>query len=205
MYINKLNLQSDQNIIDQYIKDNGFATIVSHSASKLMATHIPLMLQYIDNKPFLFGHIAKPNEQSSSIISEDQVLAIFMNHHAYISSSWYDHVNVPTWNYTSIHVYGQLRTLTQEEVIASMSALTDKYEKGRENSFHLSKLSDKEIAMQLRGITSFKIEVSNIQASWKMSQNRDDKNYETIISKLKASTSEMDHLIAGEMENMKSR
>jgi transcriptional regulator len=41
--------------------------------------------------------------------------------------------------------------------------------------------------MQSRGIVAFEIEITEIQATKKMSQNRDDKNYQNIITELKKS------------------
>jgi transcriptional regulator len=43
----------------------------------------------------------------------DEVLA-FSGPHSYISSSWYDHENVPTWNYIAVHVYGKIKLLKRQ-------------------------------------------------------------------------------------------
>ncbi len=202
MFIAKINLQQDNSIIDAYIKDNGFATLVSNNHG-LMATHLPLTYKKGDGESFLYGHLARPNGQSISVTNKHNVLAIFMNHHSYISSSWYDHVNVPTWNYMAVHIYGIIEPLNREETIASLDELVKKYETGRSHAFDISQMSDKEFEANLRGITPFKITIKEVQASWKMSQNRDDKNHEAIVEKLMNSGNEMDVFIAKEMQRVR--
>ncbi|SEF39789.1 Putative FMN-binding domain-containing protein [Algoriphagus boritolerans DSM 17298 = JCM 18970] len=45
----------------------------------------------------------------------EEVLVNFQGPYAYISSSWYNHENVPTWNYLAVHVYGKIRIIEGEE------------------------------------------------------------------------------------------
>ena len=52
-----------------------------------------------------------------------------------------------------------------------------------ENPVRIENLSEKTM-MQSRGVVAFEIEITEIQATCKMSQNRDAKNYNTIISEL---------------------
>ena len=32
---------------------------------------------------------------------------MFQGPHSYISSSWYENEEVPTWNYQAVHIYGK--------------------------------------------------------------------------------------------------
>ena len=43
-------------------------------------------------------------------------MIIFPGPHAYVSSSWYDHENVPTWNYIAVHVYGKIKIIEGEQL-----------------------------------------------------------------------------------------
>lgn len=52
------------------------------------------------------GHMARANPQWRSFDPEREVLAICAGPHTYISPRWYSHVNVPSWNYQSVHAYG---------------------------------------------------------------------------------------------------
>jgi transcriptional regulator len=203
MYINKNFIQLDAESITEYIKENGFATIISTDENDIFATHIPLMLGGIDDDRYLHGHIAAPNEQSSSIKNGAKVLAIFIEKHTYISSSWYNHVNVPTWNYIAVHITGRFEILDDAQALASLNAMVDKYEAHSQKPFHISQMSDKEIKSNLRGITPFKIKIDKIEASWKLSQNRDDINYFEIIKKLRDRGDLLSINIADEMEKLR--
>ncbi len=54
--------------------------------------------------------------------------------------------------------------------------------------------------MQSSGIVAFEIEITQIQATRKMSQNRDGKNYQNIISELEKANTNDSIAIANEMK-----
>jgi transcriptional regulator len=154
---------------------------------KLFAVHVPLYLtKNQDEKMVLEGHIAKENPLWRSFENNPEVLAIFSGSHTYISSSWYDHENVPTWNYTAVHVYGTIKIVDETAAIAALTRLVDKYEQNSKYPVQVEKFLKKTM-MQIRGIVAFEIEVNEIQAVKKLSQNRDDKNHQNIITELEAS------------------
>jgi transcriptional regulator len=126
-------------------------------------------------------------------------LAFFSGPHSYISSSWYNHENVPNWNYIAVHVYGKNKIIEGEAVIASLKKLVDKYEGKSENPIRVEDLSQKTM-MQTRGIVAFEIEITEIQATKKLSQNRDDFNYKNIISELEKTGENQSVTIANEMK-----
>jgi transcriptional regulator len=201
MYVAKLNVQEDMKAIEKYISENSFAALISGQFPNLNATHVPLILGKENENLVLYGHIAKPNMQSKDIESGSDVLAIFMDRHTYISSSWYDHVNVPTWNYMAVHLYGIFKVLSEKETVQALHDLVNKYEEGNPKPFHIDQMGEDKFKRELRGITSFKIEVNRVEANWKLSQNRDDKNHEAIIQKLRERGDEMSLKIALEMDN----
>jgi len=184
MYIPNLYKNENQEEIQNFIKENGFAILINQTNGKLWATHIPLILDKNNSgTDCLIGHISKENPQAKSFNSNDEVLCVFSGSNAYISSSWYDHENVPTWNYLAVHVYGKISILNQEETIKSLKKLVDKYESNSKNPIKIETLSSKTM-LQTSGIVAFEIEIVSIEAVKKISQNRDDKNYNNIISEL---------------------
>lgn len=184
MYIPNLYKNENQAEIEQFLHENGFAILVNQTNGKLWATHIPLILGTNSyGKQILIGHISKLNPQAESFKQNDEVLAIFSGSHSYISSSWYDHENVPTWNYLAVHVYGKVQLHSYEESIEGLKKLVNKYEAKSEKPIRIEDLSEKTMR-EVRGIVSFEIEITSIEAQKKLSQNRDDKNYQNIISEL---------------------
>ena len=129
MYIPKYFRNNNQQEIEAFISKNTFAVLVTYDGQKPVATHLPLELETaINGEKVLRGHIARGNPQWRSFENNHQALAIFSGPHSYVSSSWYNHINVPTWNYIAVHVYGQIKILTEEEVYASLKNLINKYE-----------------------------------------------------------------------------
>jgi transcriptional regulator len=203
MYIPDIYKNENQEDIKNFLHQNGFAILVNQTQNKLWATHIPLVLDINEaGNDILVGHVSKENPQGESLNDNCEVLAIFSGAHSYISSSWYDHENVPTWNYIAVHVYGKVTILNLEEATNSLKKLVDKYEVKSENPVRIEDLS-KQTMMQARGIIAFEIEITAIEAVKKMSQNRDAKNYKNIISELEKTGENASIDVANEMRKNK--
>lgn len=201
MYVPSMFTAKSLKDVETYIKKNSFATLISQGAGgRPIGTHIPL--QYVEKggEEFLYGHIAKANQQKLSFDKEQDLLAIFMETHAYISSSWYDHVNVPTWNYIAVHVYGKARVITGKELYRSIDSLVNEFESKRPNRFHLSDFGEEELSAHLNGLIGFEMTVDQVEASYKLSQNRKDEDYFEIIKQLEATGDSLSMHIADEMK-----
>ena len=200
MYIPDIYKNENKEEINKFIQENSFGILINQTNGKLWATHIPLELDTNKNGgSILFGHLSKENPQWEGFIENNEVLAVFSGPHSYISSSWYDHENVPTWNYIAVHVYGTIKIIDAEAAIEVLKKQVDKYEQKSKNPVRIEDLSKKTM-MQSSGIVAFEIEITQIQATRKMSQNRDEKNYQNIISELEKANTNDSIAIANEMK-----
>ncbi len=185
MHTNPLNRQENLPALLSFLKKNGFATLVSQHEGRPWATHIPLFLEEKpDGSWSLSGHIARANPSWRSFGENAEVLAIFSGPHSYVSSSWYEKLNVSTWNYLAVHVYGRLRVMEGEELLEALKKLTNKYEAGQADPLLVEKMPPVYVAREMRGIVGFEIEPTSIQGTWKLSQNRSDTDYQRIIEEL---------------------
>lgn len=199
MFIPDIYKNENPEKIRTFLVENSFGILVNQTDGKLSATHIPLELDTNkEGKEILLGHISKENPQWKGFTDKDEVLAVFSGPHSYISSSWYNHENVPTWNYIAVHVYGKIKIIEGEAVIDSLKKLVDKYEQNSECPIRIEDLSAKTM-MQTRGIVAFEIEIQEIQATKKMSQNRNDIDHENIIFELERTKNEHSIAVAKEM------
>ncbi len=198
MYTAKVNRNENTEALHEFIHANGFAILVSNVEGKPWATHIPLLLS--SDKKKLQGHIAKGNKQWKEWNADTEVLAIFQGPHAYISSSWYDHENVSTWNYLAVHVYGKLKIQTEQELLDSLKELTVKYEKQSERPVSVDRMNPNYVKREMLGIVGFEIGISRIEATYKLSQNRDAQNHEMIITELEKRNDQGSTAIATEMK-----
>jgi transcriptional regulator len=191
--------------VEDFLMKNGFAIVVSQQDGIPMATHIPLFLTTKPNGERVFsGHFAKANPQWHTIFEQKQVLAIFSGAHTYISSSWYDHVNVSTWNYIAVHIYGKMRLIEGDELLQSLKDLTDKYElhgtTPSKNPMRVEDMPEKYVHREMRGIVGFEMSIDTIQATFKLSQNRNDVSHTNIIEQLEARNEGDDVKIAAAMK-----
>ncbi len=184
MFIPKLYKVTDVDEIWDFVQNNSFATIVTTVQEKPIATHLPLTLSKEGDNYFVKGHLAYGNPQWKTIEACENVLVMFQGPHSYISSSWYSHENAPTWNYQSVHMYGKGSLLEKEELIEDLTRLLEKYEQHRENPILWDKLSPQFLESQLKGIVGIKIKIEDIQAAYKLSQNRNEADYLSIIENL---------------------
>lgn len=177
-----------------FIHAHGFGILVSTVADRLWATHIPIMLSADNTK--LISHISRANKQWKHFPTDGEVMAIFHGAHSYVSSSWYDHENVPTWNYVAVHVYGTIRLLRDEELLESLKHLVDKYEKKSESPIAVERMSPGYAEREMKGAVGFEITITHMEGTLKLSQNRDAANHAAIVEQLEKTDDPNSHSIA---------
>ena len=185
MYIPKHFKVTDLDEIQAFIHKHSFGTLTTIKNGRPIATHLPLQLTKEGEDYFISGHMAYGNPQWRTFEAGSDVLVAFQGPHAYISSSWYEKENVPTWNYQSVHLYGTARLLDEAELRAALALMMQKYEHHREHPVLWETLSSEMLEKELKGIVGFKIHVTEVQAASKMSQKRNETDYGNIIDHLK--------------------
>jgi len=185
MYIPQSFEENDKKRIIALANEYAFATLVTSSEGVPFASHLPLMIEENEN-PVVFGHMAKANEQWHQLKTNKKVLVIFQGPHAYISPSNYESPGVPTWNYASVHMYGEAEVLESESKLRwIIESLTKKYEKPQ-----LTPWAPEYPAKMLGAIVGFKIKINCIEAKFKLSQNRSEGDRKNIIINLTRSGGE---------------
>jgi transcriptional regulator len=202
MYISKLYREEDREKILEFLRQNEFATLVTIDGEKPTASH--LLMEVVEDEGTLFvnGHMSKANPLWKTFEKNPEVLVIFQGPHTYISPTWYNHVNVPTWNYQAIHVYGSPRIVTDhEETYSLLKKLIERNE--ADSQYRLESLPQDFVEKEMTGIVAFQIEVTRIEANYKLSQNRDNEDYHNIVSRLEEREDEMSHGVAEAMKKQR--
>lgn len=203
MYIPKYFKMNDYEEVLSFLKEHAFVTLVTTQNGIPIASHIPVHLSEKNDALFITGHLAYGNSQWRTLDQETNVLIIFQGPHAYISSSWYQEENVPTWNYQSVHVYGDTKLLDDDELRYDLKAMMLKYEQGRENVYTSEEKMSRLIEKELPGVKGFKLKVTDIQAQNKLSQNRKTEDYMNIIEQLPKEQTMNSTEIAHQMSRLK--
>lgn len=205
MYIPKIFEEKDLSRVYDFIREFSFGTIISSGTPRVLATHTPLMIQVREEKAILLGHISAANNQKEQLTDGAEVLCIFQGPHAYISPRWYTELNVPTWNYRAVHVYGNIRVLTGDEIRTVMSSMVDRYESNKEQPMKMDEIPTQTLERDMKGIHVFEIAITDIHAAEKLSQNRDETSTKNIINQLKQDGDFNAMLLAFEMERRAKR
>ena len=202
MYIPNYYKNENLEEVKNFLIGNSFGILINQTNGKLTGTHIPMELDKDENgDDVLVGHISKANPQWENFNENEEILAIFNGPHAYVSSSWYEKENVPTWNYIAVHIYGKIKIIEGEELLDSLKKLVDKYERNSENPVSVEKMSSRTLK-QINGIIGFSIKINEIQAAYKLSQNRNESDYHNIVDKLENTGDPISNNVAEEMKKI---
>src|SRR5579859_235201 len=208
MYIPSRYKELDPEVIEQFLRANDFATLVSFDGQRPIATHLLVDFQHrADDALVLNGHMARANRQWRGFEAGQDVVTIFSGPHTYISPRWYNHTNVPTWNYMAVHVYGAPRLITEhDELYALLSRLVDKHEahSGANPTYRMDSLPAEFAAQQMQAIVGFQIEITRMEASFKLSQNRDRESYDNVVTELYRRDDENSQAVADEMKRRRA-
>jgi transcriptional regulator len=207
MYLPKLNAETDPEVIDRFIRDHGFATLITTTGATPEVTHLPIELVKADaGERVLEGHLARANPQWHDLAAGGRALVIFSGAHSYISPTWYDQENVPTWNYLVVHASGTPTLVTDHAGLRDMLVrLSSHYEP--EGSppprFAVESMTPAHYEKEASGIVGFRIAVDTIQAKFKLSQNRHDADHARIVLKLRERGDENAVQVADAMESQR--
>ncbi len=173
---------TDKALAYDIMKEHSFATLISQHNGLPFATHLPLILN--EDNSYLYGHFARPNPQWKDI-KDQVVLAIFHGPHCYISPSWYEtNKAVPTWNYVTVHVYGEVELLEDEqELMNSMHDMVAKYETP-DSSYSLQDVDAEFLSNMNKGVQGFKIKINKVEGKAKLSQNHSLQRKELVVNQL---------------------
>lgn len=182
--------EKDPAIVFEFMKAHSFAMLMAVDAEQRpVATQIPFLLEEREGQLYLRGHIMKSNDHHRAIEQNKQVLVVFTGPHCYVSASWYEpqhQQTASTWNYMSVHARGELRFLSEEELLQVLDDTTRFYENNPSSPSLYKHMSPDYVQRMAKAIVAFEIQVSSLEHVFKLSQNRDQKTYENILAKLDA-------------------
>lgn len=187
MYLPKHFREDDLTRLQDFMRQNPFAIVITTQNGIPIASHIPLILDpQHGTYGTLVGHFALGNEQWRTFDGSQEVLVIFQGPHAYISPSWYEEpaTTVPTWNYTTVHAYGTPRIINDlTELVSALAEQVQTYEAAFEQPWGLDQ-SDAAVQKKARGIVGFALPIARIEGKFKLNQNRSRADQQRVVAKL---------------------
>jgi transcriptional regulator len=169
----------------KFMRANPFAILISSTDAGPFATHLPLFVRAEgDEKVVIRGHAAKANPHWRYLEQKPQCLTIFHGPHSYISPSNYtEHESVPTWNYGAVHLYGNAQVFSSPEALQGiLHELIQTFEPAYASQW--ASLDGAYRERMLKQIVGFEIQVTKMEAKFKLGQNRTREDQQNMISSL---------------------
>jgi transcriptional regulator len=174
------------------IEAHPLAMLVTMGSDGLNANLLPFTLAAGRGaKGVLRGHMAKGNDQIAALREGREALVVFQGAEAYITPSWYvskaEHGKVvPTWNYVVVQAWGMPCVMDDPAWLRlQIEELTRRQERDRSEPWNVTDAPEPFIEAQIKGITGLEIEISRLEGKWKVSQNRPEKDRESVVRGLR--------------------
>ena len=173
------------------IVEHPLGTLVANTAHGLQALHVPFLFDAARGAHGgLLAHLARANPFWQQVADGGEVLVVFHGPHGYISPNWYQskaetHRHVPTWNYEVVHAHGLLRIRDEPRFVRGVVAgLTRVHEAGQPVPWKMGDAPADYLDENLAQIVGLEIELTRLEGKRKLSQNRDDRDFASILQAL---------------------
>ncbi len=186
----------------EFMKTHPFITLCgTDKHGHLVATHVPVLLAHKEEKLVLRGHIQRKTDHHKAFMHVTNVLAIFTGAHSYVSASWYHNPRVAsTWNYQAVHASGIIHFGDDGMLLQLLADLTRHFENNPHSPALINELPKNYMQEHMKAIIAFEIDITEIKHVFKLSQNHEPENRNSIISHLSESNDPGARMVAAEMK-----
>src|SRR5262249_27717352 len=146
-------------VLHAFIREHGFATLITMGPEGLTADHVPLLPDASAGpQGTLRGHVARSNPVWKTRRPDVGALAVFHGPQGYVTPAWYATKAetgkvVPTWNYTVVHAHGPLVIRDDAAWLRRLvTDLTERHESARANPWHVTDAPEDFIQQMLKAI-----------------------------------------------------
>ncbi|WP_321477980.1 FMN-binding negative transcriptional regulator [uncultured Paludibaculum sp.] len=190
IYIPNPQREIDRALILDFLEEFSFAMLVT-ARGGVHITNVPTLF---DRAPQGWGklwwHLARNNAQNQVFDGATDCTVVFHGPHGYISPNWYATRNsVPTWNFAAVHATGKPKRLDDDTGFAkSLERLVARNEGlyGGGGDYDFSKLPETYLKGMRQGIVAYEMEISQIEAKFKLGQDRSARDRAGILKGLKS-------------------
>lgn len=200
MYVMSHFTEKDLVEVTVFMKAHPFITLIGNEGAKSVATQVPILIKEENGQLILRGHIMRKTDHHLAFEKNEDVLAMFIGPQCYISASWYDERgHGGTWNYMTVHTKGKIKLLDDNATIQLLTDLTHRFEEKEPVPELVENMTKEYLNSNVKAITAFEISIHSLHPIFKLSQNRNDESYQTIVNKLSQQSNYQAREIASEM------
>lgn len=169
----------------KFIRERTFGTFATVSNGEAILAHAPVVV----GDGVLQFHLARGNPFLDAARSGATATAIFQGPDAYISPDWYLSENqVPTWNYVAVYAKGPMRTMSREEMIEQVDALSAGQEAklAPKKPWTRAKMTIGSDERMFSSILGVEMRIDALEGKFKLSQNKSAADVEGAAAALEA-------------------
>ena len=196
--------EEDEKEVLRFMREHPFIMLCgSDGKGRPVATQVPILMREDNTRLIIEGHVMRNTDHHKAFEQNAQALAVFTGAHTYVSASWYsDQKQASTWNYLSVHARGTIRFVDEAHLRRILDDTTSKYENNEQSPSLYKHLSKDYIDRLIGAIVGFELTVESIDNVFKLSQNRDEKSFHTIMDNLNTQDKDGKQM-ASEMERIR--
>ena len=187
MYVHPA-FQTDSSTAQKLLLERSFGTLIAVEGALPVVVHVPFLFAPGDQCGAIELHVARANTIHETIRRNPAVLLACTGADAYISPDWYVSENqVPTWNYVAVHAAGTARIMDPCELKGHVDRLSAHFE-GRlaKAPWTTAKMDGQRLTAMLNAIVGIIVEVTTVQAQWKLGQHKGRNDHEGAVAGLRA-------------------
>lgn len=176
MHPNKIFRQETRAQNIDFARERGFGSLMINGEAGPLVAHVPFLLEAEGNQAELHLVRSNPIARRVRVGPVEAVIAV-NGPDGYVSPDWYGVPDqVPTWNYIAVHLRGTLMPVPEAELHAVLDRLSAHFEDvlRPKTPWVSSKMSDGVMERMMRAIVPFKLEIAQIEGTWKLGQNKPD-------------------------------
>lgn len=185
-------------VLFNYVAPGGVMSYITGSNnnsvdSEMCASHIPFVLIEDGNGGYkLIAHLAAENQHVEMLTKNPSCMIVFQGPNSYVSPAWYPlkqktHKFVPTWDFAVVHVYGKAKVIKDKDWLLDMlNKITNQEENKRPDNcepekWEVSETDQKYLDTLLNRIVGLEVEITNMQAKFKLHQDSPPVNVRGVL------------------------
>lgn len=164
----------DRSWVTELVRQHPLAILVTGEPGAYpAATHVPTILETdsLDGAAIL-GHMNRQNPHWEGIQGGGPALLVYHGPHGYVSPSVYQtSPAAPTWDFTSVHIRGELSVLPDDETLGVIKRTVLTFEASHGTAWAMTSSLDY-FDRLLPGVGAFRVTVEQVDAMFKLSQEQ---------------------------------
>ena len=158
-----------------FARERGFGVLSVNGPDAPMLSHVPFLLSEDGQVTEL--HLVRSNPIARALKEPLQAKIAVSGPDSYISPDWYGVIDqVPTWNYVAVHLTGVLELRPHEELHDLLDRQSAVYEDRLlpKVPWKTAKMSDGVMDKMMRMIVPCRMQITDVDGTWKLGQNKPD-------------------------------